>query len=292
MQHNEYPHPIFKWAGGKSSLLETFDSKELFPTEFNRYYEPFFGAGAVFFHLYNKGLIKEASISDINVDLYNVYSLIKDHCDDLIEHSKKMDLKSESEIYYKNRNKFNDLRKKDISECSENDRLERAILMMYLNKTCYSGIYRESKTSGNFNVSFGKYKNPKIIDEENLKAVSESFKNVTISNDDFRIALKNPTKGDFVYLDPPYMPYGKVSQFIDYHHTGFGEKEQNELCRLFGSLSEKGCHLMLSNSSNPDLNDMYLQFQGVNIERVYALRLVNQKNEGRKFVREFVIKNY
>ena len=293
MKNTELPHPIFKWAGGKSALIPTFESNDLIPQEFGRYFEPFFGAGAMFFHLWNEKLIDKATISDINSDLYNVYNLIKYRCSELIEFSYDMKLSPDGPTYYRNRKRFNDLKFHKLKNSSLDERCERAILMIYLNKTGYSGMYRENK-NGIFNVPCGYYNNPTIIDVENLYSVSDSLKNVTIRNHDYKkIIPEKPNSGDFVYLDPPYMPYGTVSNFRDYHHTGFDNNEQRILCGVYHQLTAKGVKVLLSNSSNPELNEMYLQGNpNLRIVTVPAQRLINQKNVGRVLVDEFAILNY
>ena len=287
----EFPHPIFKWAGGKTSLLKTFDSNNLIPESFGRYYEPFFGAGALYFHLWSKGLVKKATLSDINDELYNVYSLIKKDYNSLITFSKDLDLDPNEKVYYLNRAKFNKLKSIPLEKCSHDQKLERAVLMIYLNKTCYSGMYRENR-KGEFNVPCGKYNKPTILDDYNLYEVSKALKNVSLRNEDYKTIFKNPRKNDFVYLDPPYMPYGEVSHFRDYHRTGFDNTEQEKLCEMYKKLNNRQCKIMLSNSSSPKLNDMYESIPGVSIKTVSALRLINQKNIGRAFVNEYVIINY
>jgi DNA adenine methylase (dam) len=285
------PHPIFKWAGGKTSLLSVFDETNFIPDDFNTYYEPFFGAGALFFHLWGKGKIKGAVLSDINSELFNVYSIVKADCESLISYAKVSDLSSRKKSYYDNRDRFNELKRIPLKKCSEDEKLERAILMLYLNKTCYSGMYRENK-NGAFNVPFGNYKNPRIIDEDNLRRVSESFSNVIFRNEDYKKILKTPSDNDFVYLDPPYMPCSGVSHFRDYHRSGFNQDEQKRLCNSYKALNKIGCKVMLSNSSSPELNRMYVEIPGVKITTVSALRLINQKNIGRTYVNEYVITNY
>ncbi len=293
MKGDDSPHPIFKWAGGKSALIPTFEELQLLPDKIDRYYEPFFGAGAMFFHLWNKGIVDRAVISDINIDLYNVYNLIKHHCDELIDYSLDMDLRPQHETYYNNRKRFNQLKLQKYSPRDLDRRYERAILMIYLNKTGYSGMYRENKT-GSFNVPCGNYHNPTIIDESNFYAVRKALKHTVIKHHSFeKLIPEMPKKGDFVYLDPPYMPYLDVSHFRDYHHSGFDNNKQEVLCEAYCKLTDKGVKTMLSNSSNPQLNDMYLsKNKGLNIITVPALRLINQKRVGRIMVDEFVIMNY
>jgi DNA adenine methylase len=210
----------------------------------------------------------------------------------LISYSDELNLGPGDDPYYSNRERFNQLKKKDISKCTRSEKAERAVLMIYLNKTGYSGMYRENKNTGNFNVPCGHYKNPTIIDTKNLYAVSDSFKSVSLKHNDFKKTLKYPREGDFVYLDPPYMPCGKVSHFRDYHRSGFDNTEQEKLCSCFSKLNDRGCKIMLSNSSCQELNDMYESINNVDIHTVSALRLINQKNIGRTFVDEFVILNY
>ena len=293
MKKQETPHPIFKWAGGKASLIPTFERMNLIPNDVDTYYEPFFGAGAMFFYLWNKNLLDKAVISDINIDLYNVYNLIKYHCEELIDYSSTMDLSPKSDTYYKNRDRFNLLKKQKCSQCNLEQKFERAILMIYLNKTGYSGMYRENK-QGSFNVPCGNYNNPTIIDEDNLFAVHDALKHVKIKHHSFEKIIPDlPEGGDFVYLDPPYMPYSDVSHFRDYHHSGFDNSKQEALCDAFAKLTDKHVKTMLSNSSNPELNDMYRNKNDkLKIITVPALRLINQKNVGRMMVDEFVIVNY
>ena len=293
MKKQDIPHPIFKWAGGKASLIPTFEKMNLLPNEINGYYEPFFGAGAMFFYLWNKGIVDKAVISDINIDLYNVYNLIKYHCDELIDYSSTMDLDPQPTTYYRNRDRFNELKQQKYSPRNLEQRYERAILMIYLNKAGYSGMYRENK-QGFFNVPCGNYHNPTIIDVDNLFAVHDALKHVTIKHHSFeKIIPDMPKNGDFVYLDPPYMPYSDVSHFRDYHQSGFDNSKQETLCEAFTKLSAKHVNAMLSNSSNPQLNDMYRnKNKQLKIITVPALRLINQKNVGRVMVNEFVIMNY
>ena len=293
MKSTEIPHPVLKWAGGKSALIPLFEKMHLIPNDFNDYYEPFFGAGAVFFHLWNKGLVEKAVVSDINPDLYNVYELVKRHCDKLISFSESMNLGVDSVTYYSNRSRFNELKKNKKLQRSLDLRLERAVLMIYLNKTCYSGMYRENR-DGLFNVPCGYYKNPTIIDVDNLYAVSDSLKKVTIKCNDFnKIIPELPKENDFVYLDPPYMPYGEVSTFRDYHRSGFNNDRQEELCHAFIKMTDNKVKLLLSNSSNPELNEMYLgKKKDLSIITVPAQRLINQKRVGRITVDEYVILNY
>lgn len=287
----ETPRPILKWAGGKTSLLSQFEELGLIPDTFNRYYEPFFGAGALFFHLYRNNKIKKATISDVNQDLCNLYSLIKYDSKKFTKYVSELELSISSVDYYVNRNEFNRLKKKNLCEIDENDRYKRAALLLYLNRTCYSGIYRENM-SGDFNVPYGNYKNPKIFDDDNLEAMGESLKDVSVFGKDFEKVVCYARKDDFIYFDPPYMKCDAVSGFVDYHKTRFYDESQKRLCDVFKKLNEKGCKLMLSNSSSEKLNNMYMDIENINIMSVLAPRLINRKREGMVFVKEYVITNY
>lgn len=288
-KREDMPHPILKWAGGKSALIPVLEEMNLVPHSFKRYYEPFFGAGAMFFYLWRQGYVTKATVNDINFDLYNVYYQIKNSCDDLIEYTEELDLSPTATNYYYQRDRFNYLRKKINSK---DELFERAILMIFLNRTCYSGMYRENK-NGEFNVPFGNYNNPTILDFDNWISVSKSFKNVTIMNKDFSKVVSHSRSGDFIYFGPPYLPYEDVSHFIDYHRAGFDEKKQEQLCTLFNDVSKKGCIAMLSNSSSPRINNMYTSINDtLKVNTVDALRLINQKNIGRTTVKEYVITNY
>lgn len=291
LKKTETPRPILKWAGGKTSLLPQFEELGLIPDTFNRYYEPFFGAGALFFYLYRKNKIKKATISDVNQDLCNLYSLIKCDSKKFIEYASDLKLSVSADEYYTRRTDFNQLKKKNIRDTEEKERYKRAALLLYLNRTCYSGIYRENM-SGNFNVPYGNYKNPKIFDEDNLKAIGQSLKDVSVFGKDFEKVVRYARKDDFVYFDPPYMKCDAVSGFVDYHKTRFYDESQKRLCEVFEKLNEKGCKLMLSNSSSKKLNNMYSDMESINITSVLAPRLINRKREGMILVEEYVITNY
>ena len=287
----ELPHPILKWAGGKSSIIPTYVANDLIPHDFNKYFEPFFGAGAMYFFLWRHGKIVDATLSDINIDLYNVYNQVKKSCDELIQFASEIDL-NPVEPYYRHRERFNELKSKPLNVCTKEEKLERAVLMIYLNRTGYSGMYRENK-KGQFNVPCGFYKNPTIIDEANLKAVSESLQTVKLKHEDYKKVVSKAKNHDYVYFDPPYMPFEDVSNFRDYHRSGFDNEEQSNLCMLFGELDQRGCLEMISNSSNPELNQMYTtRVPHSVIHVVDASRLINQKNVGRVKVKEYVITNY
>jgi DNA adenine methylase len=267
------PKPFVKWAGGKRQLIKVLTNN--LPPSYNRYIEPFVGGGALLFEV----LPYKAIINDINTELINAYTVIKDDIDALIEDLKKH--KNEEEYYYK-------IRSLDPEKLSA---VERASRFIYLNKTCFNGLYREN-SKGKFNVPFGKYKNPKILDEENLRAVSEYLNTAEISilNLDYKEVCKLAKKGDFVYLDPPYYPISKSSSFTKYHKLDFTERDQMELTEVFRELDRKGCYVMLSNSNTKFIRELYKEYE---IWEVSANRFINCKGDKREKVNiEVLIKNY
>ena len=213
--------PILKWAGGKTQLLEHLLPK--IPKEYNKYIEPFFGGGALFFALKPNNSI----IADSNPELINLYRVIAKDVNSLISELKN--LKNEKDFFY-------DMRKKEFSELSE---IEAAARTIFLNKTAFNGLYRVNK-KGQFNVPFGYYKNPKILDEDQLLATSKLLKKTKILLGDFKDVLcKHAKKGDFIFLDPPYLPVSKYSDFKRYTKEQFYEKDQIHLANLVNNLSKK-----------------------------------------------------
>ncbi|WP_029521108.1 DNA adenine methylase [Persephonella sp. IF05-L8] len=267
------PKPFVKWAGGKRQIIDIL--KREAPTEFNTYIEPFVGGGALLFEL----LPERAIINDINSELINAYKVIKDYPDQLIESLKLH--KNDKEYYYK-------VRALDPTKLSP---VERASRFIYLNKTCFNGLYREN-SKGQFNVPFGKYKNPKIVDEGNIKAVSEYLNtaNIKIFNTDYKEICELADKGDFIYLDPPYHPISKTSSFTKYTKYDFTQKDQEELAQIFRRLDKKGCYVMLSNSNTNFIRHLYKDYK---IIEIHASRAINSNAEGRKKAKiEVLIKNF
>ncbi|MHA1224252.1 MAG: DNA adenine methylase [Candidatus Heimdallarchaeaceae archaeon] len=267
--------PVVKWAGGKRGLLKEY--KAFFPRTFKKYYEPFFGGGAVFFYLFTRDKISTAKISDINKEIMNMYVVIKNKVEELIEELKSGKYVNEKDVFYR------------IRAEEPTDPVIRAARLIYLNRTCYNGLYRVNK-QGKFNVPFGRYpKNVRIFDEQNLRNVSESLKNVELSSEDFEEAVKDAQEGDFVYFDPPYVPLTKTADFTDYTSEGFGLKEQERLAKVFKELNERGCLVMESNSSAPIIWKLYAGFI---INEVHAKRFISSDPNGRGGVKETVIRNY
>jgi DNA adenine methylase len=266
----EPPRPFLKWAGGKSQLLSTFS--RYFPKHFNRYFEPFIGGGAVFFHLQPE----RAVLSDLNHELINCYQVVRNDPETLIELLKK---------HRNDKHHFEAVRAQDLSRLTDE---ERAARLIFLNKTCFNGLYRVN-SKGQFNVPFGKYKNPKICDAANLKAASRALRHTTLVHGPFEAVLVQAQKGDFVYLDPPYQPVSNTAYFTSYTRQSFSLEDQKRLASTALELSRRGCHVMLFNSDSEDVRALYSQF---NIEIVQANRAINCKGDRRGRVRELLILNY
>ncbi|EKU97932.1 DNA adenine methylase Dam [Leptolyngbya sp. PCC 7375] len=266
--------PFVKWAGGKAKLLSEL-AKRL-PPSFSTYYEPFVGGGALYFKL-QPG---DAVLSDRNFELVNCYKAIRDYSEDLIDDLKIHRYKKE---YYYN------LRDADRDESFlDTSSIYRASRFIYLNKTCFNGLYRVNK-KGEFNTPIGRYRNPTICDEGNLLACSELLQGVTIEARDYQTVEVHANSGDFVYFDPPYKPVSDTSNFTSYTADGFGVQDQHNLAELCVNLSKKGVKFMLSNSDCDFILDLY---KGFNIDRVRAPRSINSKGSKRGKVGELIIRNY
>ena len=277
---DEIDSPRFvKWAGGKQQLIEQF--KPLFPKKFNNYFEPFVGSGAVAFYLLQKYKPKKVLLSDTNTELINAYNIIKTDVNRLIielKQHKEYHLADKPNYYY------------EIRSVSPNDLpdLEKAARFIYLNKTCFNGLYRVN-SKGGFNVPIGSYKNPDIIQEEKLKVVSKLLKKVKVKVLNFEKVVSLAKKGDFIYFDPPYYPLKKGKSFTSYQKNSFLEKEQEKLAEVFKKLDKKGCLCMGSNSDTKFIKDLYHDF---NIQLVKSRRLINSNAKGRGKINEVVITNY
>lgn len=262
--------PFLKWAGGKSQLLATIERR--LPKHFNRYFEPFLGGGAVFFRL----LPERALLSDINEELINCYRVVRDDVESLVEELRR---------HRNDRHHFYRIRAQNVATLSD---VQRAARLIFLNKTCFNGLYRVN-SKGQFNVPFGRYKNPRICDAANLLAVSRVLCSASMVCAPFEVALIEAGKGDFVYLDPPYQPISATSKFTGYTRGAFGYEDQVRLAATFKDLHKRGCLLMLSNSDSPVVRDLYADFQA---EVVHATRAINCKADRRGRIRELLIVNY
>jgi DNA adenine methylase len=274
--------PFVKWAGGKTQLLNELDP--FIPKDFDRYFEPFLGGGAMFFHLTAMNRPFRAYLTDKNRDLINAYNVIKNDVQTLISLLKKNQQAfrdRRDEYYYKLRKET-----KFVSEA------ERAARFITLNKTCFNGLYRVNK-NGEFNVPIGSYKNPLICDASNLEKVSINLKfaDAQIKTLDYKEALEMAKKGDFIYLDPPYDPASSTANFRSYTETGFGNDDQKELRDIFDKLDRKGCRLILSNSDTPFIRELYSGYKKY-LKSVDALRIINCKATRRKGHKELVIRNF
>ncbi|MHA1477748.1 MAG: DNA adenine methylase [Promethearchaeota archaeon] len=270
----ENPHPFLKWAGGKRQLLSQIDL--YIPKSFNKYIEPFVGGGALFFYL----LPKNAILNDINQDLINTYRVIKENVSELITSLKKH--KNEEEYFYKIRSVD-----RNLDEFKTWSDVEKASRIIYLNRCCYNGLYRVN-SKGYFNAPFGKYKNPKICNEENLKLVHKVLKDVKLMNISFELCLNYAKKDDFIYFDPPYVPISESANFTSYTKSSFKKEDQIKLFNVFKELDQKGCKLLLSNSYNEFILKLYKNYQ-INI--VYAKRAINSNPDKRGEIKELLIIN-
>jgi DNA adenine methylase len=278
MKDIEIPRFV-KWAGGKHQLLDQF--KSFLPKKFNRYFEPFVGSGAVAFYITQNFSPSEVLLSDINEELINAFNVIKVDVEGLIAALKKhkaSHLIDAKKHYY-------DVRKINPSELSPS---EQAARFIYLNRTCFNGLYRVN-SKGQFNVPMGSYKNPDFIQEDKLRKISKFLQNVTINVMSFEKILDLAKQGDFIYFDPPYYPLKKGNNFTTYNKNNFLEKEQRTLAEVFRMLSQKGCLCMESNSDAILIRELY---SGFNIKVVKAKRLINCHASGRGEINELVITNY
>lgn len=271
--------PVLKWVGGKRQLMD--EIKRYLPEDVNKriYYEPFMGGAAVLFELQPK----KAIVNDVNQELINVYKTIRDNVEGLIVDLKKHE--NTSEYFYEIRDLDRDkTRYQTLSD------LERASRILYLNKTCFNGLFRVN-SSGEFNVPYGKYKNPNIVNEITLRAVSNYFNDnkIEFRCGDFEDAIKGIRKNSFVYLDPPYDPVSDSSSFTGYAKGGFGKEEQIRLKEMVDRLTTKGVKVMLSNSYTEFILDLYSDYR---IEVVYAKRNVNAVANKRGEIKEVLVMNY
>ncbi len=271
--------PFLKWAGGKQQLLPQY--APYFPKITQRYFEPFLGGGAVFFFLWNTGRITgHATLFDNNLELVNTYQMVRDHMDELIVALVNHKQRHNRAYYY-------EIRSLDRQDAGLSN-IERAARTIYLNKTCYNGLYRVNR-KGQFNVPMGSYKNPAILDADNLRKASCALQNVQIEVRDFRTAVTLGEPGDFFYFDPPYDPLSKTASFTGYTAGNFSDEDQRDLAEVFEILSGKGCLCMLSNSYTPLILQLYQKFR---IEIVLANRAINSDANGRGNIKEVVVMNY
>lgn len=272
------PSPFVKWAGGKSSLVP--ELLRNVPARFSHYHEPFLGGGALFFAIYACGRTFNAVLSDVNAELVNAYEIIRKTPEELIHvlsrlQGEYLHSKSRSSFYYEKRSE------------RLTDPVQSAARLIFLNKTCYNGLYRVNSRGG-FNVPFGRYKNPKILDSENIRAVSKALRetNTQLRCSDYKSAISDCGEKDFVYLDPPYQPKSKTSSFTDYTPGGFSEQDQVELAEEFKKLVERGCTVLLSNSETPLTARLYSEYDA---RTVVVSRPINSIASRRAGYRELIV---
>ena len=257
----EHAKPILKWAGGKTQMLNALLPKV--PTSYCRYIEPFVGGGAMFFALRPE----EAIIADSNPELINMYREVAEHVEDVIRYLKQYE--NTSEMFYAVRS----LNWENLPKA------EAAARMIFLNKTCYNGLYRVNK-KGQFNAPFGDYKNPRICDEDGLRAASEALKKAEILCGDYLLVLEHYAQpGDFVFLDPPYLPISEYADFKRYTKEQFYEEDHVELAKMVMTLHERGCHVLLTNSNHPLVHELYSSF---NIDVIQTKRHISCNGSTRK----------
>lgn len=276
IRKNNLVAPFVKWAGGKRQLLPELLKRV---PKFTIYYEPFVGGGALFFSLQPQ----KAIINDFNKDLISTYIAINDDVESLIQSLSTYE--NNAEYYYKIRELD---RNPEIFNKLSN--IEKASRLIYLNKTCYNGLFRVN-SAGEFNSPFGSYKSPNIVNEPTLRAINNYFQNanLTFMTGDFESTLKNIKKGSFVYLDPPYDPISESSNFTGYTNVGFGKDEQIRLKLVCDKLNSKGVKFLLSNSATKFIMDLY---EGYKVEKIPAKRIINSNATLRGDVDEVLIRNY
>lgn len=298
--------PFLKWVGGKKQLLQEFDKRMPIHIKgervIKRYVEPFVGGGAMFFFLKRNYRVEESFLFDVNPELTLSYQVVKRDCNDLIKVLMEMEEKhlnkdedGRKENYYGMRDAYN-LQMKDFDyERYSRDWVERAAYMIFLNKTCFNGLFRQNK-KGEFNVPFGRYKNPSICNKENLIGVSKALEDTEILCSDFTGSGSYIEEGSFVYFDPPYRPLNSTSNFTAYSKNGFDDVDQVKLADFFERMDDRGAYLMLSNSDpkNENPNDKFFDrlYKSYKIDSVPAKRNINCDGSKRGNLNELIIMNY
>ena len=287
--------PFIKWVGGKSQLLEKI--REKYPSKIEKYCEPFVGGGAVLFDLLSKFQPKAVLINDINKELINTYTQIKNNCSEMISQLSAIQIiyqnqtiEENKKFFYEKRNRYNELK---VNE-NEVENLEKAVLFIFLNKTCFNGLYRVN-SKGLFNVPFNNAKNPLLCDNENLRNCSALLQNVEMKLGDYKKCKSFIDDKTFVYIDPPYRPLTKTATFTSYSENSFSDKEQIELRNFITKISNKGANVLVSNSDPKNINEndeffdeLYSNFE---IERVSASRMINSNAKKRSSINELLISN-
>lgn len=295
---NEIAKPFLKWAGGKTQLLENIEKR--LPNDFYdkkiTFFEPFVGSGAVLFWAINKFKnIEKIVINDINSDLINTYNVIKYKPNDLIFELNELQQQFNNFEHESEEKKLYFYEKRELYNKRTENEIIRAGLFIFLNRTCFNGLYRVN-SKGGFNVPMGSYKNPTICDVENLLNVHKALQNVEILNDDYQVVVKYRGENNFFYFDPPYKPLTESSSFTSYAKDDFNDDSQIRLKEFTDLLNQLGDNWMLSNSDvkGADVNNNFFDdlYKDYNIQRVYARRNINSKSDKRGKLTELLISNY
>ncbi|KAF6246134.1 DNA methyltransferase [Nitrosopumilus sp. b3] len=275
------PKPFVKWAGGKRQLIPILN--ENLPKSFGTYFEPFLGGGALLFHILTERKGQKCSISDLNSDLVLTYTTIRDRIDELI-----LSLKNHEKNYHKDSKSYY----YSVRESNPRSEIEKTSRLLFMNRTCFNGLYRVN-SKGKFNVPLGRYTNPNIVNEENLRSVSSILQSskVAIKCRDFESVLRDSKKGDLVYFDPPYQPVSDTANFTSYTNKSFTYEDLNRLADLCMKLDSKGCNVLLSNSDSKDVEDMFSS-NSWKIKKIQANRSINSNSKKRTGHFELLIKNY
>lgn len=290
--------PFLKWAGGKGQLLNEIEKYYPFSNKITKYVEPFVGGGAVLFDVLSKYEVEEVYISDINAELINTYCVIRDNVDILIALLKAyqdafvpFDIEARKKYYLRNRERFNELK----LSANESENIEKAALMIFLNRTCFNGLYRVNK-KGFFNVPMGSYKNPTICDEKNLREVSNKLQNVVIHCCDFKETAKFIDNRTFIYFDPPYRPISRTAAFTSYTENEFNDEKQIELAKFVDEMYRKGAKILVSNSDpkNSNSEDDFFDniYRSYIIKRIEAKRSISCRPQTRGRINELLISNF
>jgi DNA adenine methylase len=267
------PRPFLKWAGGKGRLIQQY--QDYFPQDWNNYYEPFLGGGAVFFHLQPA----RAILTDINADLINTYCCVKNHVEELIDLLKKHKERHNKDYYY------------DVRSYCESTDLEKAARFIYLNKTCFNGLYRVN-SQGKFNVPVGRYKNPGICQEDVLRVASEALARAEIYQADFTKVLDSATSSDdFVFFDPPYEPISNTSYFTSYSRYAFTREDQIRLRDTCEKLASRRVNVLVCNSDCEFIQEIYQEI-GFVLHKIKATRSINSNIKKRGMINELLITSF
>lgn len=293
--------PFLKWAGGKRQLMKEIEMRLPNNLEsFNTYVEPFIGGGAVLFHLLEKYDFENVHISDLNPELILCYEMLKLDAKSVIRNLDKLieaypeEIDDRKEVYYNIRKDWNE-DVGNIHSLSKTKKIKRVSQMLFLNRTCFNGLFRVNR-KGEFNVPIGAYKKPSFPKAENLLAVQKALENVTIHLSSFENCESWVDKSTFIYFDPPYRPLSDTSHFVSYSKGEFDDENQKQLAHTFRSLDKQNVKLMLSNSDpkNTIMNDEFFDelYSGFNIQRVSANRSINSNPNKRRNITELLITNY